>query len=158
MKSFRKTVGSSIGTALVLIFASVPITGCESAEALPSEAADVVVMKFYEYISEAGLRGGTIPLREAYKLTNSKGSRLSQAKFIEIARKYPPGFRVAIMKTEINGTQALVTIAYKMQSMFDEYTVKTVIPLSVDKSANTWKIDFTGESDGQEKYVTNKGA
>ncbi len=142
---------------LVIVALCGAIAGCgESEGSMPSEGPDVVVKRFYEYISEAKIKGGVTPLREAYKLISSDMSRVSEAKFLEITNKYPPGFMVEIVETETDGRQASVTIAYKMQSMFDEYTVKTVIPLSVDDATNTWKIDFTGELDGQEKPVANK--
>lgn len=135
------------------------LTGCEKSigTAHPVEGAEVVVERFYEYISEAKIKGGTTPLREAYKLISSDKSRLSQAKFMEIASKYPPGFKADITGMEINGSKAIVTIAYRMPSAFEAYTINTDIPLSVDKATNTWKIDFTGETDGQEKSIDNKG-
>jgi len=157
---FNKTRSKTGLTGVILILASITITGCEQStgSVLPAQGADVVVERFYDYISEARIKGGTTPLREAYKLISSKQSRLSQAKFIEIASKYPPGFKADITRTEINGAQAKVTIAYKMPSAFSAYTVTTDIPLNLDQATNTWKIDFTGEMDGQEKYVVSKGS
>jgi len=150
----------TLTAGVMLIFVYAVLTGCEQSmgTAQPAEGAEVVAARFYEYISEAKIKGGTTPLREAYKLISSDNSRLSQAKFMEIASKYPPGFKADITGTEINGPKAIVTIAYKMPSAFDAYTVNTDIPLSVDKATNTWKIDFTGESDGQEKFIDNKGS
>jgi hypothetical protein len=155
----NKTHSKAGMTGIMLILVGVTITGCEQSTGsiAPTQAADVVVERFYDYISEAKLTGGSTPLREAYKLISSKNSRLSQAKFVEIASKYPPGFKADIGKTEIDGTQAMVTIAYKMPSAFSAYTVTTDISLNLDEATNTWKIDFTGENDGQEKVVANKG-
>jgi len=157
---FNKIHNRARLTGIVLILAGVIISGCEQStgNVLPAQGADIVVERFYEYISEAKITGGATPLREAYKLISSKKSHLSQAKFVEIAGKYPSGFKADITRTEIKGTQAMVTIAYKMPSAFSSYTVTTDIPLNLDKSTNTWKIDFTGEMDGQEKFVASKGS
>ena len=157
---FNKIRSKADMAGVMLILAGVTVTGCEQStgNVLPAQGADVVVERFYDYISEAKLTGGATPLREAYKLISSNNSRLSQAKFIEIASKYPPGFKADITKTEIYGTQAKVTIAYKMPSAFSAYTVTADIPLNLDDATNTWKIDFTGETDGQEKFVANKGS
>jgi len=157
---FNKTRSMAGMTGVMLILAGFTITGCEQStgNVLPAQGADVVVDQFYNYISEAKITGGTTPLREAYKLISSNKSHLSQAKFVEIASKYPPGFKADITSTEINGTQARVTIAYKMPSAFSPYTVTADIPLNLDEATNTWKIDFTGERDGQEKYVASKGS
>ena len=156
---FDKIQSKAGMTGALLILVIVIITGCEQSTGsiLPEQGADVVVERFYDYISEAKITGGTTPLREAYKLISSN-SRLSQAKFIEIASKYPPGFKADITKTETNGVQAKVTIAYKMPSAFSDYTVTTDVPLNLDKATNSWKIDFTGENDGQEKLVAGKGS
>ena len=157
---FDKIQSKAGMTGIMLILVIVIITGCEQStgSVIPAQEADVVVERFYDYISEAKITGGTTPLREAYKLISSDKSRLSQAKFIEIASKYPPGFRADITKTEINGVQAKVTIAYKMPSAFSDYTVTTDIPLNLDEATNSWKIDFTGENDGQEQLVAGKGS
>lgn len=140
------------GPAALALSLGIFLAGCvPTVEGPPAEGADVVVQKFYEHISNAKITGGTSPLREAYKLISSSKSRLRQERFMEIAGKYPPGFKVDVVNTETRDTQAVVTITYQMQSMFGEYTVKTDIPLSVDEATNTWKIDFTGELDGQDK-------
>ncbi len=167
--SYSKGVHNKIGrnrigieawiTGVTLILVGVILSGCEpsTGKALPEQGADAVVEKFYEYISEAKITGGTTPLREAYKLISSEESRLSQARFVEIAGKYPPGFKADITGTELSGSRAVVTIAYEMPSAFSAYTVTTDIPLSVDEATNSWKIDFTGEMDGQEEFLTSKG-
>jgi hypothetical protein len=157
---FNKTRSKAGIAGVMLFFAFLAITGCEQStgNVLPVEGAGVVVERFYDYISEAKIKGGATPLREAYKLISSKKSRLSQAKFIEIASKYPSGFRADITNAEINGAQARVTIAYKMPSAFGAYTVTTDIPLNLDTATNTWKIDFTGEMDGQEKLIASQGS
>lgn len=144
--------------SLIFLF----ITGCSSEgigmKTLPEEGPETVVKRFYDYISEAKVTEGTIPIREAYKLTMADRSQLSEARFIEIIKQYPPGFKVDIVSSEIKGTHAEVTIEYKMASIFGgEYTAHTVIPLEVDKTTNTWKIDFTGESEEDDKGILEKG-
>jgi len=157
---FYKTRSKAGMAGVMLLFVFLAITGCKQStgNALPAEEAGAVVERFYDYISEAKIKGGSTPLREAYKLISSEKSRLSQARFIEIAGKYPSGFKADITNTEVNGAKAKVTIAYKMPSAFDAYTVTTDVHLNLDTATNTWKIDFTGEADGQEKLVENKGS
>lgn len=149
------------GIAGVMLFvASISLDGCDQSvgNILPVNSADVVVERFYGYISEAKISGGSTPLREAYKLISSKESHLSMARFVAIASKYPPGFKADVTNTVVNGLQARVTIAYKMQSAFSTYMVTTDVPLKLDNTTNTWKIDFTGEMDGQDKLIASKGS
>lgn len=55
-------------------------------------------------------------------------------------------------EVKINGTQAFVTISYRMPSMFDgEYTMTAKVPLTIDEPTNTWKVDFTGETYGMDR-------
>ena len=57
-----------------------------------------------------------------------------------------------IGKVEINGSQAIVAITYKMPSSFGgSYDVKGAIPLNLDKASNSWIIDFTGDTYGMQK-------
>jgi len=160
---FNKIRSKTSMASIMLIFVAITtltLSGCEQStgSVQPVQSAAVVVEQFYEYISEAKIKGGTTPLREAYKLISSDKSRINQAKFMEIASKYPPGFRAEIISTKINSTTAIVSIAYKMPSAFaGGYTVTTDVPLRLDKASNTWKIDFTGESDGQENLIAKKG-
>lgn len=115
---------------------------------LPDEGPNQVVERFYDYISEAKLMGGGAPVREAFKLISADTSRLNQAQFMEIIKMYPPGFQVELTGSEINGSQALVMIVYKLPSVFGEHNVNGVVALNLDPSSNSWKIDFTGESYG----------
>ncbi len=115
---------------------------------VPEEGPDVVASRFYEYISEAKLRGGAAPAREAFKLINVDASKLNQSQFVEIIKRYPPGFRVELTGTEISSEKALVTIVYKMPSDFGEYSVNGEVSLDLDLQTNSWKIDFTGENHG----------
>jgi hypothetical protein len=142
------------------------LSGCEDSQAskpLPTVEPQVQVLKFYEYISEAGIRGGSLPLKEAYKMI-SASSNMSEQRFTGIAKNYPSGFKIDIVKvtTQEKKRQSVVAISYKMASQFDEsgYVVKTDIPMVVDEESLTWKIDFTGESDNQDpaelKQVASK--
>jgi hypothetical protein len=115
---------------------------------VPEEGPDVVATRFYEYISEAKLRGGAAPVREAYKLISADASNLNQSQFVEIIKGYPPGFRVELTSTEIDNNKALVMIVYKMPSKFGEYSVNGEVSLDLDPQTNSWKIDFTGENYG----------
>lgn len=139
-----------------IIFLSIVLVGCEGVVgnkvALPTETPEAVVTQFYEFISEAGIRGGTIPIKEAYKMVSSK-SQMHEQRFVGIIRKYPPGFKVDVVGSQIlkEENQAVVTVEYKMASAFGSgYIVNTDVHLVVDKDSNTWKIDFTGESDDQD--------
>jgi len=148
--SFAKRL-PNLAVALLLTTAVLTVGGCSGEKPLPEINAKSVVEKFYEYVSEAKIRGGKLLLHEAYKLTSGDQSRFDKAKFMETLAKYPSGFKVDIVKSEIRDRHAEVTIAYKMASMFgDAYSVSTVIPLNVDEETNTWKIDFKGDTDDQD--------
>ncbi len=145
---FRKT---TLAVALLVVIGASAIIVIESNKPLPSEPAEAVTEKFYEYISQARIRGGTLLIREAYKLIDNERSRLSEARFIEIVQKYPSGFRVEVVNAEVVERHAEVTVEYQLASMFgDGFTVSNVIALNVDEATNTWKLDFTGETDAQD--------
>jgi hypothetical protein len=125
------------------------LTGCSRGTLnLPVEGPEVVAARFYEYISEAKLRGGAAPVREAFKLISSETSKLNQPQFVEIVKRYPPGFRVELIGTEIVSNKALVSIVYKLPSDFGDYSVNGEVALDLDPVTNSWKIDFTGENYG----------
>lgn len=134
----------------VLFVLAIAIAGCSESVTLPEEGPEVVAKRFYEYISEAKLRGMT-PARAAYKLIDTKTSHLEESKFLQIIKRYPPGFMVEVGKAKINGTQAVVDISYDMPSKFGSYKVKGKLPLNVDQVTFTWKVDFTGDTYGQTK-------
>ncbi|MBT4519174.1 MAG: hypothetical protein HOC23_04145 [Halieaceae bacterium] len=125
------------------------LAGCSSGTpSAPEESPDVVASRFYEYISEAKLRGGAAPVREAFKLISAESSNLNQSQFVEIIKRYPPGFQVELTGTEVNDDKALVTIVYKLPSTFGDYSVNSEVSLDLDSQTNSWKIDFTGEHHG----------
>jgi len=145
-----------IGTFFCFLIAALlgSLTGCgqqASEGTLPDEGPEVVIKRFYDYISEAKHKGGGSPASAAFKMISSERSRMVEGQFLEIIRGYPAEFSATVGEVEINGTQALVHISYKMPSMFDDgYTMNEKIPLTVDSATNTWKVDFTGETYGME--------
>ena len=142
---------SFIGSMLIAI--AMMMAGCSNqTSTLPEKGPEVVAKQFYNYISEAKIKGGASPAKEAFKLINSEGANLNVHQFLEIIKSYPPGFMVEIGTVKINGTQAVVDITYKMPSSFGgSYDVKGAIPLNLDRASNSWIIDFTGDSYGMQK-------
>lgn len=141
----------AVAAASLLLVAATVVGIYEQDGPLPEESAGSVVEKFYEQISQAKVRGGTLLIREAFKLVDAKRSALSEARFVQVVQQYPPGFRVSVVNTEIVERHADVTIEYEVSSMFgDSFTVLNVVPLNVDEATNSWKIDFTGETDSQD--------
>ena len=142
-----------IGSVLFAI--SMIMAGCSNqvdTSNLPEQGPEVVAAQFYNYISEAKLKGGASPAKEAFKLIDSERAHFNVHQFLEIIKAYPPGFMAEIGKVEINGTQAVVAITFKMPSSFGgSYDVKGAIPLNLDKNSNSWIIDFTGDSYGMQK-------
>jgi len=130
------------------------LAGCDgsgNSVELPEVGPAAVTKQFYEYISESKLRGMT-PAKEAFKLIDSESAHMDIHRFLEVIKKYPQGFMVDVGKAEINGTQAVVSISYKMQSSFGgTYTVDGKLPLNVDQESHTWKVDFTGDTYGMKK-------
>jgi hypothetical protein len=149
--------GGLLSTLFVFYFS---LTGCErDAVSTPGEGPEVVVERFYGYISEAKIRGGGSPVREAFKLISAERSRLRVEQFLEVIKKYPPGFKADVGEVKIDGTQAFVTISYQMPSMFDGgYTMTAEVPLTIDKTSNVWKVDFTGETYGMDRDAALEAA
>ncbi len=148
--NYKRELLSSLLLALAIVIAGCDGTGGTSA--LPETGPEAVTKQFYDYIAEAKLKGGASPAKEAYKLIDSASANLNIHQFLEIIKRYPPGFMVDVGKAEINGAQAMVAINYKIPSSFgDAYTVKGALPLNVDQNTHTWKIDFTGDSYGMKK-------
>jgi hypothetical protein len=140
-------------TALLLIGASfAAINFGHREQPLPEETAASVVEKFYEYISEAKIRGGSLLINEAYKLTSGAQSQVDRALFLGIINRYPPGFRIEIVDSWIRDRHATVVIEYQMPSSFgDSYSERTDVHLNLDEETNTWKVDFRGDSDDQDR-------
>ena len=137
-----------------LVVLCVSLVGCSQGGAIsvPAEGPEVVVERFYAYISEAKIRGGGSPAREAFKLISAERSRLRVEQFLQLIKKYPPGFKATIDEVKVDGVQAIATISYQMPSLFDGgYTMMAEVPLTIDKTTNTWKVDFTGETYGMDK-------
>lgn len=147
----RLYFAGGIAAVSVLLIAATVIGVYEANRPLPVESAGTVVEKFYERISQARIRGGTLLIRDAYKLIDSQRTRISEARFVEVVQKYPTGFKVAVVETKIAERHADVTVEYELSSMFgDSFMVRNVIPLNVDEATGAWKIDFTGETDSQD--------
>ena len=142
----------SLIAGLLLFGAALLTVGWGGADRpLPEQSPEAVVEKFYEYISESKIRGGTLLIREAFKLTSGGRSRYDQAKFLEIINRYPAGFKATIVKADIQGTHAEVVIEYELSSLFGgAYAVNAVVPLTVDEETNVWKVDFRGDTDNQD--------
>ena len=145
-----------------LLLTSLLVAGCgqpsEAAKPLPSVPPEAVAVQFYEHISEAGIRGGTIPIKEAYKMV-SPGTGMSQQRFIGVVKQYPAGFKVSVVKTSVleKERRAVVTVEYRMASMFGEgYLVSTDLRLVVDEENLAWMVNFTGETDDQDVTALKK--
>ena len=148
-----KTLFVGLFTALSLVGASfAAINFGYQEKSLPEETAVSVVEKFYEYVSEAKIRGGSLLINEAYKLTSGAQSRTDRALFLGIINRYPPGFKVEIVESGVRDRHAIVTIEYQMPSSFGGiYAVRTDVHLNVDEETNTWKLDFRGDTDDQDR-------
>jgi len=149
VKCKRKILSGAL-LAFVLAMAGCNGSG-ESAVELPEIGPEAVTKQFYEFISESKLRGMT-PAKEAFKLIDKGSAHMNIQQFLQVIKKYPPGFMVDVGQAEIKGAQAVVDISYKMPSSFgDTYTVAGKLPLNVDEATHTWKIDFTGDTYGMQK-------
>jgi len=139
----------------ILLALTIAIAGCSRLDGtsdLPEDGPETVTKRFYELISAAKMEGGSTTASEAYKLVDTRTSNLNVNQFLEVIKRYPEKFAVDVGKVEIKGTQALVAISYKLPSSFGgEYTVQEVLPLNIDPTTNTWKVDFTGDSYGMQK-------
>lgn len=137
----------------ILLVLAIAIAGCgRDTNALPEDGPETVTKRFYELISAAKMEGGSTTASEAFKLVDTKLSNLNVNQFLEVIKRYPEKFVVEVGKTEIKGTQALVSISYKLPSSFGgEYTVHETLPLNIDPVTNTWKVDFTGDTYGMQK-------
>lgn len=134
----------------MLLVLSIAASGCGSQK--PEETPEAVTKRFYDLITASKIEGGSTPASEAYKLINSETANLNVSQFLEIVKNYPPNFKVEVGKAEVKGSQALVPISYKLPSSFGgEYTVNQVVPLNIDPTTHTWKIDFAGDTYGMQK-------
>ncbi len=118
----------------------------------PTESAILVVEKFYELISEAKIRGGTMLISEAYKLTDGAQTQTAHALFLEVVNRYPSGFKVEVVDSVVQERHAVVTIEYRLPTSFgDVITIRTPVHLNVDEQSNIWKVDFRGDTDDQSR-------
>ncbi len=144
-------VGLFAGLLMVAAgFAAINFTDQEKPQ--PAISAATVVEKFYEYISEAKIRGGSMLINEAYKLTDGAQSRTDQALFRQVVSKYPSGFKVDIVDSTVSKNHAVVMIEYLIPSSFgDAIAIRSPVHLNVDAKSNTWKVDFRGDTDDQSR-------
>ncbi len=153
-----KAILVGLFAALVMVavgFAAISIRYQE--RPLPEESAAKVVEKFYEYISEAKIRGGTMLINEAYKMTSGARSRTAQAKFLEVINRYPSGFKVEVVESKVKERHAVVLIEYQLASSFGgSITMRDPVHLNVDDESNTWKVDFRGDTDDQDRGAIAK--
>ncbi len=139
-------IGKACAAPLLLLC----LAACGSGE--PAESPEAVARRFYDLISAAKREGGSTPASEAYKLTTGPAVNLHPNQFLEIIKNYPPDFKVEVGQAEIKGNQALVAIRFKLPSSFGgDYEVKQQQPLVLDKTSNSWKLDFTGDTYGMQK-------
>lgn len=134
-----------LSLASLVIVLAIGLTGCSKTEetvALPAETPEQVVEKFYQYIAEGGMK----TTEAAYKLVSTKRVTLSEGRFKEIIKKYPPGMKVAIKSTEIKKDTAIVILDCELPSQFGQCVIESEVHLELDAVANAWRIDFTGET------------
>lgn len=130
-----------LGLIFFLIILSISI-GCSRSSAPPKETPDMVVNKYYGFISTGGMRA----LSEAYRLTTAKENKLTEDRFKDIVRRYPEGMKIKILGTDVQKNNvAKVTYEMSMPSSFGEHVTENYVYLKLDKETNSWKIDFTGE-------------
>ncbi len=126
---------------IILIILSISI-GCSRSSAPPKETPDMVVNKYYGFISTGGMRA----LSEAYRLTTAKENKLTEDRFKDIVRRYPESMKIKVLGTDVQKNN-VVKVTYEMSipSAFGEYVTENYVYLKLDKETNSWKIDFTGE-------------
>ncbi len=126
---------------IILIILSISI-GCSRSSAPPKETPDMVVNKYYGFISTGGMRA----LSEAYRLTTAKENKLTEDRFKDIVRRYPESMKIKVLGTDVQKNN-VVKVTYEMSipSSFGEYVTENYVYLKLDKETNSWKIDFTGE-------------
>ncbi len=129
-----------LGLIFFLIILSI---GCSNSSSKPpKETPDMVVNKYYGFISTGGMRA----LSEAYRLTTAKENKLTEDRFKDIVRRYPEGMKIKVLGTDVQKNNvAKVTCEMSMPSSFGEHVTENHIYLKLDKETNSWKIDFTGE-------------
>ena len=141
MESRNKHVLAMILGVVLALGIGMVVTGCE--KALPSEAPDQVVRRFFSYLGE---RGPT-SLDAAYQMIDEK-CKLERWQMDLVIAKYPQDLKVLVQGYKLERKRAVVNIGYTMASTFGgEFTVNDEVIVNLDEKSNTWKVDFTGESD-----------
>lgn len=132
-----------VSIAICAVFAIATLSGCSRTSKQPAESPEDVVKKFYAYIQE----GGPTTLGEAYKLCSSKYYKLSEDRFKDIVAKYSKDMKVNVIGSKIVKDRAVVKIECKVPSAFGgDFVQESDVNLDLDEKTNSWKIDFTGET------------
>ncbi|MEE9614302.1 MAG: hypothetical protein V3W31_05020 [Thermodesulfobacteriota bacterium] len=127
----------------ILLIAALSVVSCGKGGVEPTETPEEVVARFYAYVEE----GGTTTLGEAYRLISKKHYEMHEDIFKNMVKEYPKGMDVKIIGSTVEDGVAVVTIEYRVASMFNDYFItQTDINLEMDEESNSWKIDFTGET------------
>jgi|SRR3972149_10659959 len=118
-------------------------SGCSKTSNQPAESPEDVVKRFYSYVQE----GGPTTLGEAYKLCSTKYYKLPEDRFKDVVSKYSKDMKVNVISSKIVKDRAVVKIECKVPSAFGgDFVQESDINLDLDEKTNTWKIDFTGET------------
>lgn len=132
-----------VSIAICAVFAIATLSGCSRTSNQPAESPEDVVKKFYAYVQE----GGPTTLREAYKLCSSKYYTLSEDRFKDIVSKYSKDMKITVVGSKIVKDRAVVKIECKVPSSFGgDFVQESDVNLDLDEKTNSWKIDFTGET------------
>lgn len=129
--------------AIYAVFAIAVLSGCSRMSSQPAESPEDVVKKFYAYVKE----GGPTTLGEAYKLCSTKHYQLPEDKFKDIVSKYSKDMKVNVIDSKITKDKAVVKIECKVPSSFGgDFIQESDVRLDLDEKTNSWRIDFTGET------------
>ena len=156
-KLIRRFMKKLTFLAMVIVFSSISllISGCSRTSNQPAESPEDVVKKFYAYVQE----GGPTTLGEAYKLCSSKYYKLSEDRFKDIVSKYSKDMRVNVIGSKIVKDRAVVKIECKVPSSFGgDFVQESDVNLDLDEKTNSWKIDFTGETQPESREESAAGA
>ncbi|MBI5874476.1 MAG: hypothetical protein HZB81_01270, partial [Deltaproteobacteria bacterium] len=86
-------------------------------------------------------------LGEAYKLCSKKHYEVPEDRFRDIVSKYSKDMKVNVIDSKITKGKAVVKIECKVPSSFGgDFVQESDVRLDLDEKTNSWKIDFTGET------------
>lgn len=129
--------------AICAVIAIAVLSGCGKRTNQPAESPEDVVKKFYAYVKE----GGPTTLGEAHKLCSTKYYKLPEDRFRDIVSKYSKDMKVNVIDSKIMKDKAVVKIECRVPSAFGgDFVQESDVHLDLDEKTNSWKIDFTGET------------